>query len=255
MRIAIIGMGVVGSAQARAFGNHELVTYDPGMNPEYPAGDVARCDFAVICTGTPQAEDGHADLGDFREAASRLPAGLPVLIRSTVPPGTTRAFAESRSGHTVFCPEFMHEREGGTWKESWQVPWLILGGTPEATAWFRDRITAAGYPGTVCECPATVAELSKYTANLYWAARVTFVNEMDAICGAFGADWEQVRQAWLRDERVDPAYTAMEGFPPGFGGRCLPKDLAALIAASGDAGHKAQFLEAIQDANGRFRDA
>jgi UDPglucose 6-dehydrogenase len=78
---------------------------------------------------------------------------------------------------------------------------------------------------------------------------------MAAACAALGADWEQVRQAWLRDERVTPAYTAMDGFPPGFGGRCFPKDLAALIAASSDAGHKAEFLMAVQDANDRFRDA
>jgi UDPglucose 6-dehydrogenase len=45
----------------------------------------------------------------------------------------------------------------------------------------------------------------------------------------------------------------MTGFPPGFGGRCWPKDLSALIAAAADAGYKAEFLEAVQDANARFR--
>ena len=254
MKVAILGMGIIGSAQARLLAGHDLVTYDPRMNAEYPAQEINGCDFAVTCVGTPEAPDGHADLDDFREAIARLPLDLPVLIRSTVPPGTTGRIAESRDGLTVFCPEFMHERDGGSWKESWQVPWLILGGTPEATSWFRGKLSGV-HPGKIHCCPATVAELSKYTANLYWAARVTFVNEMNAICGAFGADWEEVRQAWLRDERVDPAYTAMEGFPPGFGGRCLPKDLAALIAASGEAGHKARFLEAIQDANSRFRGA
>jgi nucleotide sugar dehydrogenase len=251
VKVAIIGMGVVGAAQARLFRDHELVTYDPKANSRYPAGKIARCDLAVICAGTPEGDGGHADLTGFRTALARLPVTLPVLIRSTVPPGTTAEIASARSGHTAFCPEFMHERDGGAWKESADVPWLILGGAPEATGWFRARLSAV-HPGTVHECPAAVAELAKYTANLYWAARVTFVNEMAAACAVLGADWEQVRQAWLRDERVSPAYTAMEGFGPGFGGRCFPKDLAALIAASGDAGHKALFLEAVRDANGRF---
>ena len=251
MKVAILGWGVVGTAQARLFRHHQLVTYDPKTGTPYPAAEIAGCDLAVICVGTPQGDGGHADLIGFRAALARLPGGLPVMIRSTVPPGTTQAEAAGRTGHTVFCPEFMHERDGGTWKESADVPWLILGGTPEATGWFRDRLSAV-HPGTVHECPATVAELAKYAANLYWAARVTFVNEMAACSAAFGADWEQVRRAWLADERVNPAYTAMDGFPPGFGGRCFPKDLAALIAAAGDAGHKARFLESVQDANSRF---
>lgn len=253
MKIAIIGMGVVGNAQARFFKDHDLVTYDPKTGARYPGEEISRCDCAIISVGTPQAEDGHADLTGFREAVGRLPPGMPILIRSTVPPGTTCGVASARDGHVVFCPEFMHERAGGAWKESGDVPWLILGGAPEATSWFRSRLFAGHFGGTVFECPATAAELAKYTANLYWAARVTFVNEMDAVCRAFGVDWEQVREAWLADERVDPAYTAMDGFPPGFGGRCLPKDLAALIAASSDAGCKTLFLEAVQDANRRFR--
>jgi nucleotide sugar dehydrogenase len=248
MRVAILGVGIIGSAQARLFAGHDLVTYDPRMNAEYPAQEIASCDFAVICVGTPEGPDGQADLDDFREAVSRLPLELPVLIRSTVPPGTTEKIAESRPGHVAFCPEYMHERDGGAWKESWQVPWLILGGTPEATSWFRGKLFRV-HPGHIYCCTATVAELSKYTANLYWATRITFVNEMAAVAASFGADWEDVREAWLQDARIDPAYTGMEGFPPGFGGRCLPKDLAAIIAESE---YKAQFLQAIQDANHRF---
>ena len=251
MKAAIIGLGIVGRAQARLFAGHELVTYDPAVHDTYPGPEIAGCDFAVICVGTPQGGDGHADLAGFRAALQRLPENLPVLIRSTVPPGTTAEIAAGRTWVTAFCPEFMHEREGGTWKESADVPWLILGGTPAATGFFRPILEQA-HPGDIFECPATVAELSKYVANIYWAARVTFVNEMAAVCTALGADWQDVREAWLRDERVDPAYTAMGGFPPGFGGRCLPKDLAALACAAEDAGYKPGFLRAVEDANARF---
>ena len=109
------------------------------------------------------------------------------------------------------------------------------------------------FPGYIHECSAVVAELAKYTANLYWATRVTFVNEMAAVAAAHGVEWGEVRNAWLQDERVHLAHTLMAGFPPGFGGRCWPKDLSALIAASEEAGYKAEFLTAVQDANARFR--
>jgi len=59
---------------------------------------------------------------------------------------------------------------------------------------------------------------------------------------------------WLADKRVNPSYTSMEGFPPGFDGACWPKDLAALIAASADAGYEAVFLRAVSDANDWFRE-
>lgn len=250
MKIAIIGMGIVGKAQARMFKDHDLVTYDPAYRKEYPSKEIADCDFAVIAVGTPEMPDGSAYMRSFWEALHKLPWKMPVLIRSTVPPGTTAGI--EREGHTVFCPEFMHERTGGIWRESSDVPWLVLGGQPDATSWFANRVF--WWHRNVYQCDSTTAEVSKYVANIYWAVRVTFVNEMSSVCDRFGLSWEDVRRAWLQDERVNPAYTAIDGFPPGFGGRCLPKDLSALIYSSMKAGYDPEFLIAVQDANERFTD-
>jgi len=96
--------------------------------------------------------------------------------------------------------------------------------------------------------------MAKFVANLNWALRVTFVNEMGRICGALGADWDEVREGWLMDGRLGTSeYTRFYGFPPGFGGRCWPDNLAAIIAASEKAGYKPQFLAAVAEANARFR--
>jgi nucleotide sugar dehydrogenase len=251
MKVAIIGMGTVGTGQARFFKEHDLVTYDPRFNDTYPEQDIAGCDFAVICTGTPEGPDGAADTTDFHAATARLPATMPMLIRSTVPPGTTDSLQAIRSGLTCFCPEFMHERPGGIWKDSSDVPWLILGGIQQATQWFHDVLREI-YPGVIYQCRAMPAELAKYTANIYWAMRVTFANEMARVCQSYGISWEETRSAWLQDSRINPAYTAMAGFPPGFGGRCLPKDLAALIKASSSNGYEPEFLRCIQNANMLF---
>lgn len=252
MRVGIIGLGVIGLAQSIMFANESFVPWDPAkMKPgvEYPYDELAACDFAVVCVGTPQGEGGKADLSYVEAAIRELPPGLPVLLRSTVPPGTTDALLSGR--HYCHAPEFMGEHERHPWRFSTDVPYLILGGDPNARAFFRPLLQRV-FPGTIHECTAQEAELVKYTANLYWATRVTFVNEMAMVCERFGVDYEKVREGWLQDPRMTGAYTAREGFPAGFGGRCWPKDLAALIVASADAGYVPEFLEAVEDANGAF---
>lgn len=254
MSIAIIGMGVVGKAQAAMFGLvHSLVTYDPVNGNPYPAAEIAKCEMAVIAVGTPQDPDGHADLTAVLRALGDLPAHVPALIRSTVPPGTTaRLAAIHRDRLIAHAPELLTERPGAGRPRSTDVPYMILGGGEVAREYFRRRIESV-FPGEVHECTSTEAELAKYTANLYWATRVTFVNELAAICQAFGADWANVREAWLEDVRIHYDYTSMEGFGPGFGGACWPKDLAALISASNNAGYTPRFLEDVQGANQRFQ--
>lgn len=256
MKLAIIGMGVVGQAQAQLFDMHELVTYDPAMDSKYPVRQIADCECAVICVGTPSLPDGSADLSQLRGAVATLPAGLPILLRSTVPPGTTDELREERRSAVCFCPEFLQERKGGVWQSSADVPYTILGGDDADRPGFRHLLLHAygrRRQSYVHECSAVEAELAKYTANLYWAARVTFVNEMAQVAKAFGADWENVRKAWTADFRVSSAYTSMDGFESGFSGKCWPKDLTAMIRAAAEAGYEAGYLESIQKTNDRFR--
>lgn len=249
-RAAVIGLGVVGRAQLRLFGDMAQVTYDPAATKgPYPSGRVAECDFAVVAVGTPEAEDGSADLSYLREALDRIPPEMPVMIRSTIPPGTMAGLEKTRS-LVVHVPEFLNERPDGAWRESGDVPFMILGGQPAARDFFLPVLYAASAV-PVRECTGLEAELVKYTANLFLAAKVTFVNEMARVCAAFGADWEQVRAGWLLDPRAGESHTRVEG--PGFGGRCFPKDLAALICASEDAGYRPGFLRAVEEANARFR--
>ena len=245
LKAAVIGLGVIGSAQVRLLGDTVHVTYDVKSGKKYPARAIHGCDFAVICTGTPQGDDGRADLTAVHAALRRLPASMPVMIRSTIPPGTT-ASLEATRGCVVHVPEFMSERPDGTWREPSDVPFLICGGTRKALEWFQPVLTAiAG--GPVYPCTGLEAELVKYTANAFLAAKVTFVNEISRVCEAFGADWETVREGWLHDPRAGISHTATEGHQPGFGGSCLPKDLSALICASMTPGYFPWFLAAIQD--------
>lgn len=252
MKVAIIGLGVIGTAQTDLFAGHHLVTYDPAIHNRYPAEEIAACDFAIICVGTPPDADGHADLSCVEAAAAALPDGLPVVLRSTVPPGTTDRLFEDTGRLYAHAPEFMGENVLHSWQRSSDVPYMIVGGTPEATLFFKTKFTQV-FPGPIHECAAKESELAKYAANLYWATRVTFINELALICRRFGVDYENVRAAWLTDPRMTSVYTKRAGYPPGFDGRCWPKDLAALVAASTTAGYDPGFLRAVATANDRFR--
>lgn len=252
LKAAVIGLGVIGSAQVRLLGPLARATYDIKAGGPYPAKLIHGCDFAVICVGTPQGEDGRADLTAVHKAVEHLPKRMPVMIRSTIPPGTMAALEASRP-YVVHVPEFMSERDDGVWRESADVPFLICGGTRLAREWFESVVARMAGGRPLYFCTGLEAELVKYTANCYLAAKVTFVNEMARVCAAFGADWGNVREGWLHDPRAGISHTATEGHEPGFGGSCLPKDLSALICSSIDAGYRPDFLEAISDANARFR--
>jgi len=250
LKAAVIGLGVVGQAQVRLFGDMVHATYDPKAGKRYPSRRVGQCDFAVVAVGTPQGRDGSADLSFLRAALDRIPPEIPVMVRSTIPPGTMAGLEKARS-LVVHVPEFLNERPDGAWRESRDVPFMILGGIPAARDFFLPVLAQAA-AGTPVYCgPALEAELIKYTANCFLAAKVTFVNEMARVCEAFGADWELVRAGWLHDPRAGESHSRVEG--AGFGGRCLPKDLAALIKASEGAGYMPEFLWALEEANTRFQ--
>lgn len=255
MKVAVIGLGVVGSAQVRMLEPHyEVVGYDKVSGEDYPADEIAKCEFAVVAVGTPSYQDGSINLDHVMEAVAQLPGEMPVMIRSTVIPGTCQWLGDVHEGYVAHVPEFMHERIGGPWRDTSDVPFVILGcDDPAGTGFFGHHLEALPWAAPIHFTTTVVSELVKYVANLHWATQVTFVNEMAGIAKAAGADWEIVRTAWLKDERIHPEYTSMVGYEPGFGGRCWPKDLGALIAAAKELEYHPHFLEAVRDANERFQ--
>src|SRR5690348_14542251 len=170
LKAAVIGLGVVGQAQVRLLGDMVHATYDPlKTSGPYPFEAVAECGFAVVAVGTPQGGDGSADLSALHEALSRIPPEMPVLIRSTIPPGTMAGLEKTRS-LVAHLPEFLNERSDGLWAESADVPFGILGGIPAARDFFRPVVSRRLAP--LWECTGTEAELIKYTANCFLAAKV-----------------------------------------------------------------------------------
>lgn len=257
MKVAVIGLGRVGRSVQELFGrHHEVVAWDSCTGDPYPKPDLAGCDFAVVSVGTPRGPDGAADLSGVRDAVARVPVER-VLLKSTVPPGTTDGLVCETGKQIVHWPEYVGE---SVYVNPYfpvdiaETPFVILGGEPAARHWFIDRlIPILGPTKTYFQCTSRESEVIKYAENAFFATKITYANELRRICEALGADWHTVREGWVLDPRVNPMHTAAFTDPPGFGGRCLPKDLDALIHSARAAGYAPALLEQVRASNDVFR--
>ncbi|GAA0480154.1 hypothetical protein Aca07nite_87880 [Actinoplanes capillaceus] len=257
MKIGIIGMGYVGTAMRAVFQNHaDIVTYDATDDTPYPHAALADCDFAIVCVNTPPDATGACDISNVAEATKQLPTQR-VLVKSTVAPGTTDELAAATGKQICFSPEYIGEStyHQPFWSTSAaDVPFLIVGGPPETRQFFINAFLPVLGPSKVYfQCSAREAEVIKYMENTFFAMKVTFVNEFYEICRVFDADWHTVREGWLLDPRVEPMHTAVFPADRGYSGKCLPKDLAAIIQAATVAGYRPELLAAVADTNTRLR--
>jgi len=208
---------------------------------------VRRADLVMIAVGTPPQADGHVDLTFVEEAADDIAphlAGFTVVcVKSTVPAGTNRrvgeliAYANPRADFALLSnPEFL--REGRAIEEFMNPERVVLGAEdPRALAVGRavyEPLTKRGRPLLTTSIES--AEVAKYAANTFLAARLALLNEFADICEQVGGDIEEVVGVLSADSRIGPHFLEPG---PGFGGSCFPKDVGAvayLCEGLGDAG-------------------
>lgn len=261
-KIGIVGFGYVGKGMERLFSPaFEIGVYDILSHPDDSA--LAGSDLILICVPTPPATDGSCDTSMVLDAARRADAICPaalVCIKSAVPPGTVDSLNRVYGGDRFHVsPEYMGE--GTNFVPAWDYPdprdsrshdFVIVGGprAGEVLDFFqRVMATTARYMA----CTAVEAELVKRIENAFFATKVTFVNEMARIAAAYGVDWHTLRELWLLDSRVGRSHTAVFKDRPGFGGKCLPKDLSALIAEAEAAGYDPMLLKAVRATNAKIK--
>src|SRR5579859_3875968 len=215
--IALIGRGYVGKAHEAFFKDKfDLVFYDPPLGFS-DKGKVNTADLAIICVPTNMRPDGAADLSIVEETLSWLKTPL-ILIKSTVPPGTTNRLAKKYKldSRLAFSPEFVGE--GGYPVPHWQgVPHatdmklhssFIFGGTKEALDKILPFFNKVRGPfGEYRTTDATTAELVKYMDNCWIATKVTFCNEFYDIAKTYGVSYDELRELWLTDGRVGRSHT------------------------------------------------
>jgi UDPglucose 6-dehydrogenase len=161
----------------------------------------------VICVDIP---DGSVDISNVEEAVAKFP-GDTIVIRSTVPPGTTARLAERFGKAIFFWPEYVGEttflRSAG---EAFQSlgPFIVGGGVAEARGRVIDiLLPALGPEVRRLSCSSGEAEMVKYAKNAYFATKVDFVTELRALCRSRGLDWHTLRERWLLDTRVERDHT------------------------------------------------
>ncbi len=204
--------------------------------------------FVFLTLPTPSLSDGSADTSFIEsvidELSGRLEPDTIVVLKSTVPVGSTRRFqarlAEGQPGVPVVSnPEFL--REGNAVDDFLQPDRVVVGADdPAAAKAVAELYEALGAPVMVMD-PVS-AEMVKYGSNAYLAARITFANTLANVCEAVDADVTAVLGAVGMDKRIGPHFLRPG---PGFGGSCFPKDTQALLALSGEAGYEFRLLEAV----------
>ena len=220
---------------------------------------VRRAEFVFLCVGTPQGDDGSADLSALeavaREIAPLLQPDAVVVNKSTVPVGTTRLvarwLAESGVRHDARVasnPEFLRE---GTAVRDFLQPQRIVIGCDDATVAVRVSELYRGVPAPIVVTDAASAEMIKQASNAYLATKISFINAIANVCEAVGADVRDVALGMGYDPRIGSDFLHPG---PGFGGACLPKDTAALLHTAAQFDYDFSLLRGVLDVNERQRD-
>jgi len=249
-----------------------LPIYEPGLEPLVErnqqqgrlhfttdvASAVSEAEVIVIAVGTPQDEDGSADVRHVLNVAETIGEHMSrevlVVTKSTVPVGTAAkvaAVVSKRARHPFhMCsnPEFL--KEGAAVDDFMKPDRVVLGVDSDHARSVMAELYApfvrTGKPIIFMDIPS--AEMTKYAANAMLATRISFMNEVANLCEKVGANVDFVRKGIGSDGRIGPSFL----FPgPGYGGSCFPKDVKALVRTAGEAGSRLSVLEAVEKANER----
>jgi UDPglucose 6-dehydrogenase len=290
MRIAIVGTGYVGLVAGTCFaesGNSVtcididlekikllrsggVPIYEPGLEEllkrnihdgrlhftaDY-AEAVPGAQVVFIAVGTPQDDDGSADLQYVLAAAravGKALTGYAVIVdKSTVPVGTARkvmqALAESTKHpfDVVSNPEFL--KEGAAIDDFLKPDRVVIGSATQRAREVMDELygpfVRTGNP--ILHMDIESAELTKYAANAMLATRISFMNEIANICNRVGANVDLVRRGIGSDSRIGSKFL-FAGL--GYGGSCFPKDVKAVVKTSEDHGYEFKILKAVEAVN------
>lgn len=290
MEIAVIGTGYVGlvsgacfadsgnrvtcvdidAAKVKALSRGEVPIYEPGLEEMVQhnlgahrlmfttdlAAAVKPAEVIYLAVGTPQGDDGAADLSALwkvvAEIAPHLARDAILVTKSTVPVGTNaRIFAmlkelTDRECEVASNPEFL--KEGAAIDDFVKPDRVVVGVRSERAA---DVLRQLYEPFLRTENPFIVmtpesAEMTKYVANALLATKISFINEMANLCERVGGDINDVRRGIGHDSRIGFAFL----FPGvGYGGSCFPKDVRALSAMAADLGVEPRILQAVDEVN------
>jgi len=257
-KIGIIGYGMVGQAVQYGFSNEEIRIYDKYKKSEALKKVVEKSDYIFVCLPTPiKSDQSGIDLTIVNSAIKEIVSiskgtDKIIIIKSTVVPGTTKKYVQKYKD-SLFCfnPEFLTER---AFLQDFVNADRIIIGTENS---FVFRRVSSLYQKimpkvSIFQTDTTSAEMVKYMTNCFLATKVIFANEMYEICQKLGVKYEEIKKMIVADTRIFDSHldiTALQGF----GGKCFPKDLLALIALAKKKNVGTEILDAVWSKNLKIR--
>lgn len=262
--LGIIGYGIVGQALAYGFSQpdikdrYQIKYYDKYKDTEPLEQVIKESEFIFICLPTPMKEDESGiDLSIIEDSIKEITkltnkTDKITVIKSTIIPGTTASLSKKYpETHFAFNPEFL--TEANYLEDFLNADRTIIGANDDLTsrrviAFYRQRFPTM----TIFQTDSTTAEMVKYMANAYLATKVIFANEMYTICQALGIKYEEVKSMAVADHRIFDSHLDVTT-QKGFGGKCFPKDMVALIGRAKDLKVEPKLLETVWDINKKIR--
>jgi len=251
-KIGVIGVGMVGGALARTL--EKPILYDK-FKKLGSIEEVNDADIIFISVPTPFDEKkGGFDLIEVEKSIKNIKGRKIIIIKSTVIPGTTEYLQEKYPDHKfLFNPEFLTEE---TADQDMEYPdRQIVGYTKQSFSVSGDIMQLLPLAPFERIMPATEAEMVKYYGNTWFSVKVVFANQMYDICDAMGIDYDNVREAAAADKRIGRSHLNVfhKGYR-GYGGKCLTKDIRALIQKGNQEGVDLRLLKVTEEINNTLRE-
>ncbi len=259
--LGIIGWGIVGKATGTGFGRkHKILWNNKTDKGSTPVGELCeKSDFIFLCLPTPmKADHTGIDLSIMDKVVdgiAPLLAGknIPVIVKSTVIPGTTAKYAKKYPKvDFAMNPEFLTEIN---------APWdflhpdrIVIGAFNEDVANRIARLhrDVMGYKVKVYITDPTSAEMVKYMSNTFMATKIIFANEMAELAKKLGVNYNEIAEMVGADPRVGKAFLKASPFG-GFGLKCFPKDTVAILGHAKKLGVDLSVLRAAWNKNLKIR--
>lgn len=212
--------------------------------------------ICIIAVGTPQCDDGAADLESIFQVAENIAKSMNeykvIVNKSTVPVGTAEKIAKIIRKNTKFefdvvsNPEFL--KQGAAVEDFLKPDRVIVGSNSENATEIMQELYSpflrTGNPVIIMDVKS--AEMTKYASNSFLAVKISYMNEIANICEKIGADIEMVRIGMCSDSRIGSKFM----FPGlGYGGSCFPKDIKAMIKTAKEVGSEHKILKSTDEIN------
>lgn len=253
LKIGIVGVGMVGGALSRYFEKvgRKTFLYDNGKNLG-AIENVNQADVIFICVPTPFTKEKGFDLSYVENAISKIKGEKVIVIKSTVLPGTTENLQKKYPRHRfLFNPEFLVEEKADNDMEN--PDRQIIGYTNKSRSLAQKILSLLPKASFERIIPSTEAEMVKYFGNTFLATKVIFGVQIYQLCKKLGINYEIVRECASADLRIGPSHLDVHhGGYFGYGGKCFPKDIRALIQFADSLGVDLKLHKTVEKINNQL---